>query len=166
MKNKAQRLQIIKDLIKAEAISSQDELLVRLKKIGIEATQSTLSRDLKLIKVAKIPDDTKGYIYAINENHIDIDKIGNSASNIVNTILSIDFSHNNAVIKTLPGYANAVTVLIDKTNHKEILGTIAGDDTILIIMREDVTPKKLLSILSTIYPNINLLNKQNYDEYI
>lgn len=68
MRNKTKRLLTIRKLIESELISSQEELLFRLKELGVEATQSTLSRDLKFMKVAKIPHKEKGYIYIIPEN--------------------------------------------------------------------------------------------------
>ena len=75
------------------------------------------------------------------------------------TILSIDFSGNMAVIKLLPGYANAVTVLIDSENYFEILGTIAGDDTIFIVMREGVSRSELIEALTSVHPAIHTLYK-------
>ena len=141
MRNKTKRLLTIRKLIESELISSQEELLFRLKEMNVEATQSTLSRDLKFMKVAKIPHKEK--VSAI----------------ITDTILSIDFSGNMAVIKTLPGYANAVTVLIDSENYFEILGTIAGDDTIFIVMREGVSRSELIEALTSVHPAIHTLYK-------
>ena len=68
MRNKTKRLLTIRKLIESELISSQEELLFRLKEMNVEATQSTLSRDLKFMKVAKIPHKEKGYIYVITES--------------------------------------------------------------------------------------------------
>ena len=68
MRNKTKRLLTIRKLIESELISSQEELLFRLKEMNVEATQSTLSRDLKFMKVAKIPHKEKGYIYVIPES--------------------------------------------------------------------------------------------------
>ncbi|MCC8173965.1 MAG: arginine repressor [Odoribacter sp.] len=158
MRNKTNRLLAIRKLIESELISSQEELLFRLKEMRVEATQSTLSRDLKFMKVAKVPHREKGYIYIIPEN-INEQKEEKISSVITDAILSIDFSGNMAVIRTLPGYANAVTVLIDSENYFEILGTIAGEDTILIVMREGVTKRELIVALSSIYPAIDTLYK-------
>lgn len=158
MRNKTKRLLAIRKLIETELISSQEELLFRLKEIGVEATQSTLSRDLKFMKVAKIPHKEKGYVYIIPENFNEQreDKV---SSIITDTILSIDFSGNLAVIKTLPGYAAAVTVLIDSENYFEVLGTIAGDDTIFIVMREGVSRSELIDALTSVHPDIHSLYK-------
>ena len=152
MRNKTKRLLTIRKLIESELISSQEELLFRLKEMNVEATQSTLSRDLKFMKVAKIPHKEKGYI----QNEQREEKV---SAIITDTILSIDFSGNMAVIKTLPGYANAVTVLIDSENYFEILGTIAGDDTIFIVMREGVSRSELIEALTSVHPAIPTLYK-------
>ena len=80
-------------------------------------------------------DKEKGYIYVIPESIQNEQREEKVSAIITDTILSIDFSGNMAVIKTLPGYANAVTVLIDSENYFEILGTIAGDDTIMCVVK-------------------------------
>ena len=145
MRNKTKRLLTIRKLIESELISSQEELLFRLKELGVEATQSTLSRDLKFMKVAKIPHKEKGYIYIIPENANE-QREEKISSIITDAILSVDFSGNMAVIKTLPGYANAVTVLIDS-------------DTIFIVMREGVSRSQLVEVLTSVHPDIRSLYK-------
>ena len=120
MRNKTKRLLAIRKLIENEQICSQEELLFRLKELNVEATQSTLSRDLKFMRVAKIPHKDKGYIYIIPDS-IQNEQADEKASTIVtDAISSIDFSGNIAVMKTLPGYAKAVTVLIDNENYFEV----------------------------------------------
>jgi len=158
MRNKTKRLLTIRQLIETELISSQEELLFRLKELGVEATQSTISRDLKFMKVAKIPHKEKGYIYIIPEN-INEQREEKISSVITDAILSIDFSGNMAVIKTLPGYANAVTVLIDSENYFEVLVTVAGEDTIFIVMREGVSRSQLIEVLTSVHPGMRMLYK-------
>lgn len=159
MRNKTKRLLAIRKLIDNEQISSQEELLFRLKEEGVEATQSTLSRDLKFMRVGKIPHKDKGYIYIIPENLSPEQREEKASAIVTDAMLSIDFSLNVAVIKTLPGYAKAVTVLIDNENYFEVLGTIGGDDTVLAIMREGVTSSEMLDALTSIYPEIHSLYK-------
>ena len=101
----------------------------------------------------------KGYIYVIPESIQNEQREEKVSAIITDTILSIDFSGNMAVIKTLPGYANAVTVLIDSENYFEILGTIAGDDTIFIVMREGVSRSELIEALTSVHPAIHTLYK-------
>ena len=149
MRNKTKRLLAIRKLIENEQICSQEELLFRLKELNVEATQSTLSRDLKFMRVAKIPHKDKGYIYIIPDS-IQNEQTDEKASAIVtDSISSIDFSGNIAVMKTHPGYEN----------YFEVLGTIGGDDTVLIVMREGVTHNELLDALSSIHVNIHSLFK-------
>ncbi len=146
-------------MIESDRISSQEELLRKLKAIGLDATQSTLSRDLKSLKVGKVPDEEKGYIYVVPGNLQTSQKEDKVAAILTDSIVSIEFSANMAVLKTLPGYANAVTVLIDNENYFEILGTVAGDDTIIIIMREGISRQELINALTTIHPEMHKLYK-------
>lgn len=155
MKDKSNRLLFIKEIIKNSKIGSQEELLNLLKKSNFDLTQATLSRDLKQLKVAKMPDYEGGYIYVLPEgkNTIKpswskIPEIGYLASGF----LSIDFCGVFAVIKTKPGYSGGIAADLDQRISNEILGTIAGDDTILIIPKEHVTREALLRALSEILP--------------
>ena len=160
MKNKTKRLDIIRELITREQVSSQEELLFLLKEEGVEVTQSTLSRDLKAMRVAKIPHRSRGYIYIVPEMLQGEGETGEKASTVItDAILGIDFSLNIAVIHTVPGYAKAITVLIDNENYSEVLGTIGGDDTILIVTREGVTPGELLRALASVHKGIQHLGK-------
>lgn len=159
MRNKTKRLISIRKMIESDRISSQEELLRKLKAIGLDATQSTLSRDLKSLKVGKVPDEEKGYIYVVPGNLQTSQKEDKVAAILTDSIVSIEFSANMAVLKTLPGYANAVTVLIDNENYFEILGTVAGDDTIIIIMREGISRQELINALTTIHPEMHKLYK-------
>ena len=155
MGNKNERLCIIKKIINEELIGSQEELITRLEMQGIKATQSTLSRDFKEINISKMPHPEKGYIYVLSEN------ISNeSASNIANlgdAILGINFSQNIGVITTKSGYASAVSVIIDSRKSKDILGTLAGDNAIMLILREGATHQQIEEFLSTIFPGLNYL---------
>lgn len=154
MKNKSERLMAIRRLISNTDISSQDELLKLLMKQGFEMTQATLSRDLKYLRVAKMPDNEKGYIYILAEkqsNVEDVDFSGLPFSGFV----SIDFAQGMAIMRTLPGHASSVAYALDNMNAYEIAGTIAGDDTILIIPRDGVTKGDILNMMKTRIPAIN-----------
>ena len=151
MTSKSQRFAVIRKIIRSELIGSQDELMQRLHDYGVEVTQSTLSRDLKYMHIAKIPNRIKGYIYILpNADNHDVD----ISSNISDNITGLEFSGNLAVLKTKSGYASAVSVPIDHIDYPEILGTIAGDDTILLVMREGCSHTGLKNALSLIIPNI------------
>ena len=105
MDQKTQRFATIRKIIRNELISSQEELIARLRECGVEITQSTLSRDLKYMNVAKVPHKEKGYIYVL-PNTVQHD--ANVSSNISDNITSLTFSGNLGVLKTKSGYASAL----------------------------------------------------------
>lgn len=151
MNLKSQRFAAIRKIIRSELIGSQEELMTRLHECGVEVTQSTLSRDLKYMHVAKIPNRHKGYIYILpNTEHHALD----ISANISDNILGLQFSGNLAVMKTKSGYASAVSVPIDHLEHPDILGTIAGDNTVLIILSEDADKDQLIETLLRIFPQL------------
>jgi transcriptional regulator of arginine metabolism len=157
MRSRAERIKLIRKIISEEVVSNQDELQLRLKEEDCEVTQATLSRDLRFMKVVKVSDSEIGYIYRLSDKGAikDTVKDEQTGSNYqVNNILGIDFSGNLGVLKTLPGNASSVAILIDKANTKEILGTIAGDDTVLLIMREGVKSDEVMEILKSIIPGL------------
>ena len=138
------RQQAILDIIQAGPVFSQDELAARLREAGISSTQATLSRDLKALRISKVPGE--GYVVPARGRSLSTD--------FTSGILRIQFSANLGVIRTRPGLANAVAVLIDNHVVGPILGTIAGDDTILLILREGSTPEGVLDALSPLLPDI------------
>jgi len=157
MKNRSQRIQLIKQIIAEEVVSSQDELQIRLQERGCEVTQATLSRDLKSMHVVKATDDQNGYVYRLAGNDQGAGQTGSSVSRLdflADGVVGIEFSANLGVIKTLPGYANSVAIMIDKENPYEILGTVAGDDTILLIMREGIGRSDVIQALKSIMPKL------------
>jgi transcriptional regulator of arginine metabolism len=130
MKEKPQRLQRIKDILTNHTISGQDELLKILLDEGYDLTQATLSRDLKFLKVAKIADESGNYRYIVQTEL-------NKPHSLESGFLTAKFSGNMVVVKTLPGYANPLAVLLDSHEHEMLVGSVAGDDTIFIAMNED-----------------------------
>ena len=154
MNHKTQRLSIIRKIIRSEYITSQDELIERLEESGVQVTQSTLSRDLKFMQVAKMPHKEKGYIYVLpNSSHSDI----SMSTNLSDNITDIAFSGNMCVLTTKPGYASAISVPIDSKGIHEVLGTIAGDNTILLILREGFNRDSLMEQLIMLFPSISHL---------
>ncbi len=140
MKRKANRLDVIKQIISKQEIGSQEDLLKELTKEGFELTQATLSRDLKQLKVAKAPTMNGHYVYVLPNNMMYKRNVGLTAEDILvnNGFKSLQFSGNLAVIKTRPGYASSIAYDIDSRESKYIIGTIAGDDTIILVLREGV----------------------------
>ncbi|MGE0078407.1 MAG: arginine repressor [Bacteroidales bacterium] len=149
---KADRQQDIRKIIESQKISGQDELLGELGKIGYNITQATLSRDIKEMGIAKIPDPEKGYIYVLPKN------IGIKDPQTVikpgDSVLSVEFSYHFGVIKTLPGFASSIAIYIDSLGLKEIIGTLAGDDTVIMIPREPFTNDEIKIALHPFFPKV------------
>lgn len=157
MKKKTNRLDAIKMLISSKEVGSQEELLQALNQEGFELTQATLSRDLKQLKVAKAASMNGKYVYVL-PNDIMYKRAGEQSTGEMmmnNGFVSLQFSGNLAVIKTRPGYASSMAYDIDNRESDTILGTIAGDDTIMLVLREDATTGSVRRFLSFIIPNIH-----------
>lgn len=153
MKNRNERLMEIRRLIGSRNISSQDELSKLLEKRGFSLTQATLSRDLKYLKVAKMPDDQAGYIYLLPDKEQVLEETQASGTGIQG-LISLDFAQGMAILRTLPGHASSVAYTIDNLDAYEIAGTIAGDDTILLIPRDGVTRSDLVNLLKLRVPGL------------
>lgn len=156
MKKKANRLDAIKMIISSKEISSQEELLQELGKEGFELTQATLSRDLKQLKVAKAANTLGKYVYVLPNDIMYKRTAAQSASEMLMTsgFISLQFSGNLAVIRTRPGYASSMAYDIDNREFDGILGTIAGDDTIMLVLNERISHREVRDFLSLIIPNI------------
>jgi len=151
---KTKRLLAIEKIIDEETISTQEELLKKLKGKGISCTQATLSRNLRQLGVGRIPASAGGYKYSLSE------KIRGNVNqpvklNIVPVIEEIIEAQGMMVIKTLPGNASNTAFFIDSTGRYEIAGTIAGDDTILLIPRDGVTVQQVHTCLEIILPGLH-----------
>jgi transcriptional regulator of arginine metabolism len=156
MSVKTKRLIAIRKILSSSQIGTQEELLEELSNKGFQVTQATLSRDLKMLKVGKMAEAGKGYVYFLPSDHEN--KTAKSADSRdsfpINGFLSLTFSKGLAVIKTKSGYASSVASLIDSSDCYEIIGTIAGDDTILIIPVEDATHQDIRNALKLIMPDL------------
>ncbi len=155
MGKKSERLSIIKRIIAEELIGSQEELIQHLERRGIHATQSTLSRDFKEINISKMPHPEKGYIYVSAENIVSRSEFG--TSNLGDAIMGVKFSGNMGVIITKSGYANAIGVIVDSRKSPYILGTVAGDNTIIMVLREDASHKLIMDVLISAFPELSVL---------
>jgi transcriptional regulator of arginine metabolism len=151
---KISRLLAIEKIISEGNITSQEELLEKLKGEGISCTQATLSRNLRQLGIIRIPCEKGGYKYSLSE--ISKQSAGTVSSlNIVNVIRSIVDARGLILVKTIPGHASSVAFIIDNAGRYEIAGTIAGDDTILIIPRDNITLSQIHSCLEMIFPGLN-----------
>ena len=157
MKIKTSRMEALKMLISSQELGSQEEVLQALAKEGYTVTQATLSRDLKQLKVAKAASMNGRYVYVL-PNETMYKRVPNprSARELLMTsgFTSINFSGNMIIIKTRPGYASSIASNIDNSDIPQILGTIAGDDTIFLVKKEGTREKDIIDQLAEIIPDI------------
>ena len=144
-------------LISSMELSSQEEVLRALEAEGFQLTQATLSRDLKQLKVAKAASMNGKYVYVLpNETMYKRVTTPRKATEMLQRsgYISVNISGQLAIVKTRPGYASAIAYDIDSSDSDYILGTIAGDDTIFVAIREGVTRGQILRVLSYVIPEI------------
>lgn len=151
---KTKRLLAIERIIAQGKILSQEALLKKLKGKGFNCTQATLSRNLRQLGINRIPDGKGNYRYALPENKKQTSE-REIKINILPVIRDIVEAKGLMVIKTIPGNANGTAYYIDNTGRYEIAGTIAGDDTILVIPRNGITLKQVHSCLEMIMPGLH-----------
>lgn len=154
MKNKSERLQAIRRIIGKKNISSQEELLKILVSEGFQMTQATLSRDLHQLKVSKMPGAGDSYVYVLKAQESS-SLSGFKAGFPLNGFLTMQFVQGMAIIRTLPGFASGIASAIDAMKIKEIAGTIAGDDTILLIPGDGTAREEIVKKLSRFIPGLN-----------
>lgn len=151
---KTKRLLAIEKIIGEEIISTQEELLRKLKGKGISCTQATLSRNLRQLGVGRISNGSGRYKYSLSE--ITRTAVINTKNiSVLPVITEIVDAKGLIVIKTLPGNASNTAFFIDGTGRYELAGTIAGDDTILVIPRDGVTVAQVHTCLEIILPGIH-----------
>ena len=153
MKTKNNRLEALRMIISSRQLGSQEELLNALQEEGFQLTQATLSRDLKQLKVAKASTLRGNYVYVLPNDTMY--KRVSTPSNVRDMmgesgLLSIKFSGNMGVIKTRPGYASAIAWNIDSKELPQILGSIAGDDTIFVVIKEGCEHEEVAKALAEI----------------
>ena len=146
------RLAAIREIVARTPVDSQERLTELLRRRGFPVTQATLSRDLKRLGIGKSPTPDGGYTYLLSEGEV---KPGSNATwvqDFVRGFLSIEFSGSLGVMRTLPGHASSVASALDNLRIREVLGTIAGDDTILVIPKSGVAPARLTRALRARIP--------------
>lgn len=123
----------ILDIISKKDIETQEELCVELNKLNFNVTQATISRDIKDLKLYKIAGTTKKYKYAYIES--DGDAVTNKMRNLFREcVQSVNYANNLIVIKTMRGNGSTAGAFVDSLQYNEIIGTVAGDDTVLIVV--------------------------------
>lgn len=148
MKERDNRLQLIRELIENSDVCSQNDLVEKLAQNGCEVTQATLSRDLRRLRINKVATENGyRYMYAGPELVTAREENGDVAHHRA-PIKSIDFSGNFIVIKTRNGYATGLAYDIDMSHSPLILGTIAGADTVFAIMQENANRDEVATFIS------------------
>ena len=144
-KMKRYRYNKIKEIVQSKAIETQEELAAALLEEGIEVTQATVSRDIKELMLIKIPTGDGHYRYALSpeENVV----LSRSRINRLfqDSLIKVDHSLNQVVLHTIPGSAQSVAFSIDHAKWTEIIGTLAGDDTILLIAKSEAEVPAILA---------------------
>jgi transcriptional regulator of arginine metabolism len=154
MKNKVKRITAIKEIISTTEIGSQEELLHSLAERGFELTQGTLSRDMKQLKVVKTTNSSGMYVYKLPQQQEKVAEVVVERTTLDSVLVSLDFSSNIVVIHTRPGYASSMAYEIDVQASDVILGTVAGDDTIIAVKREELSQKDVIDALSRFIPSL------------
>ena len=131
---KRQRHRMILEIIENQAIETQEALSEALRKYGFDVTQATVSRDIKELRLFKVMGDDGVYRYAVAERS-EQGLTERLRRVFAETVQSVDYACNQIVIKTLPGGAHAAAEMVDTMRWKEVVGTLAGDNTILVILR-------------------------------
>ncbi|HEY8418968.1 MAG TPA: arginine repressor [Clostridia bacterium] len=137
----------ILEIISKKDIETQEELVEELKKANFDVTQATVSRDIKELGLIKVLGESRKYKYAVEKTtNINV-KLTNMFRE---SVISIDSANNLIVVKTLSGSANAAAIMIDKSGFEGVLGCIAGDDTFLIVCRDEEVVQNILQKLHDI----------------
>ncbi|MEY2772901.1 MAG: hypothetical protein RLZ49_211 [Actinomycetota bacterium] len=139
MTNRASRLALIQDIITTNDVSSQGEIVLLLARKGVTVTQATLSRDLEILGAVKISKGASGLCYAIPDDGTgtpitkDASRLSRAMSELA---ASVDYSGNIVVVRTSPGAASYLASTIDRSGLDSIIGTVAGDDTVMLVTRD------------------------------
>ncbi|NLL02972.1 MAG: arginine repressor [Clostridiales bacterium] len=142
MNPRKKRQNLIIELINKETISTQEELLIKLKESGIDVTQATVSRDIKDLKLIKKVGQDGRSKYAINQTVTD-DYLVKYYTILSGAVISVDYAVNTSVIKCYAGMAMAACAAIDSMEWEGVVGTLAGDDTIFVLCRTEQAAKQL-----------------------
>ena len=148
------RIEIIQRLVRTRKVENQEELAAMLAKEGVQTTQATLSRDLRKLHITKQHDPAGGYYYVLPGQ--------GPQSRAGESIVSLEISGQMGIAKTLPGCANMVGALVDAHRHPSLMGTIAGDDTLLFVLRENASYESFLAFLESFLPGISTKLTEKY----
>lgn len=150
--DKKKRLQAIRKIVSMNSLESQDELLAALREEGFVSTQTTLSRDLKQLRISKVRVRSGHSIYALPregqfEPVLTLEEINR-------TKWRLNFSGNLMVVHTPPGHASIVAYDVDNLKHPSFLGTVAGDDTVIVVLAEGADRETAGRIVRELFPKL------------
>ncbi len=134
---KSERQQQIKKIINLYSIETQDEIISHLNIAGYDVTQATVSRDIRELKITKSLGQDGRYTYSLPKDDSASHHTAVYGDTITRSLRSVNYACNTVVIKTYPGLANAVAAGIDSQRSDEVLGCVAGDDTIIVITKNE-----------------------------
>ncbi len=154
MRKRSFRIATIRKIIAAKGVDSQERLIELLRREGFAVTQATLSRDLRSLGIAKVPDAGGGYAYTLPEPEVKPGRDATFIQDFMRGYVSLEFSGHFGLMKTLPGHASSVAAALDNLRITEVLGTIAGDDTILLVPRNGVARQAMLAALKKRLPGL------------
>ena len=147
---KTHRQSRVKEIVERLVIRTQDELADALRSEGIDVTQATVSRDIKEMLLVKVPTGDGSYRYAFPSNNNVTVSVARLEKTFQDSVLSVNCSGNIIVLRTLPGTAQAVAYVLDNVRWPEIIGTVAGDDTIFLVVK----PEKVVEIVKERFESI------------
>ena len=140
---KSQRQAKIMEIISTQNVETQEQLLEELQKEGFRGTQATISRDIKELRIVKELSSMGTYRYTASANEMDSSFTGRLNTIFRECVVSFDYAQNIIVIRTLPGLASAAGSALDSMNINSVVGTLAGDDTVMVVMRDNNTAAAL-----------------------
>lgn len=141
---KTRRQKKILEMIEHQVISTQEELAEALRGAGFDVTQATVSRDIKELRLVKIASGDTSYRYGVPKEQGIFQNEERMRRMIRELVTCIDYSENIIALKTYPGNAQSIASLLDAANWREVIGTVAGDDTILLVIKP---PEKALDVM-------------------
>ncbi len=144
---KKRRQAKILELISSFEIETQEDLINKLLEYGFQVTQATVSRDIRELRLVKERSSGGRYIYSVGKKHSDGFTNHRASGIFSESVINVDYAMNTAVIKCFSGMANAACAAIDSLEWAEVLGTIAGDDTIFILCKSEEQAKSFTSKL-------------------
>lgn len=146
-RSKDARREMIRRLISGERISTQMELTSRLQEEGFPVTQATVSRDIRELRLVKISDGEGSFHYEMGKQEEPFHASGAFYNMFQSSVTSVDYAQNLVVIRTYTGMAQAVCATMDQMEWPGVVGTIAGDDTVLIVARSEEKAAELVKAL-------------------